>query len=55
MLTWACKQKTRVHSSAEAELYGIGSGALEGLGVAILARVAVQSTTTSTDRLTDRT
>ena len=28
MLTWACTQKTRALSSAEAELYGIGSGAM---------------------------
>ena len=31
-------QKTRALSSAEAELYGIGSGAIEGLGAAQLLR-----------------
>ena len=36
MLTWARMQKTRVLSSAEAELYAIGSGEIEGLGVAQL-------------------
>ena len=38
MLTWARTQKTRALSSAEAELYGIGSGAIEGLGAAQLLR-----------------
>ena len=32
MLTWARTQKTRALSSAEAELNGIGPGAIEGLG-----------------------
>lgn len=36
VLTWARTQKTRALSSAEAELYGIGSGAIEGLGAAQL-------------------
>ena len=36
VLTWARTQKTRAHSSAEAELYAIGSGAIEGLGAAQL-------------------
>ena len=38
VLTWARTQKTRALSSAEAELYGIGSGAIEGLGAAQLLR-----------------
>ena len=38
VLTWARAQKTRALSSAEAELYGIGSGAIEGLGAAQLLR-----------------
>ena len=36
VLTWARTQKTRALSSAEAELYAIGSGAIEGLGTAQL-------------------
>ena len=36
MLTWARTQNTRALSSAEAELYAIGSGAIEGLGAAEL-------------------
>ena len=31
VLTWARTKKTRANSSAEAELYAIGSGAIEGL------------------------
>ena len=38
VLTWARTQKTRALSSAEAELYGIGSGAIEGLGAAQLLK-----------------
>ena len=38
VLTWARTQKTRALSSAEAELYGIGSGAIEGLGASQLLR-----------------
>ena len=38
VLTWARTQKTRALSSAEAELYGIGSEAIEGLGAAQLLR-----------------
>ena len=34
VLTWARAEKTRSLSGAEAELYGIGSGAIEGLGAA---------------------
>ena len=34
VLTWARTQKTRALSSAEAKLYAIGSGAIEGLGAA---------------------
>ena len=34
VLTWARAQKTSALSSAEAELYGIGPGAIEGLGAA---------------------
>ena len=36
VLAWARTQKTRALSSTEAELYGIGSGAIEGLGAAQL-------------------
>ena len=39
VLTWARTQKTRALSSAEAELYAIGSGAIEGLGAAQLLQV----------------
>ena len=38
VLTWARTQKTRALSSAEAELYPIGSGAIEGLGAAQLLK-----------------
>ena len=38
VLTWARTQKTRALSSAEAELYAIGSGAIEGLGAAQLLK-----------------
>ena len=38
VLTWARTQKTRALSSAEAELYDIGSGAIEGLGAVQLLR-----------------
>ena len=38
MLTWARTQKTRALSSAEAELYAIGSEAIEGLGAAQLLK-----------------
>ena len=38
VLTWTRTQKTRALSSAEAELYGIGSGAIEGLGAVQLLR-----------------
>ena len=38
VLTWARTQKTRALSSAEAELYGIGSGAIEGLRAAQLLK-----------------
>ena len=34
VLTWVGTQKTRVVSSADAKLYGIGPGAKEGLGAA---------------------
>ena len=36
VLTWARTQKTRALSSEEAELYAVGSGAIEGLGAAQL-------------------
>ena len=36
VLTWARTKNTRALSSAEAELYAIGSGAIEGLGAAKL-------------------
>ena len=38
VLTWARTQKTRALSSEEAELFGIGSGVIEGLGAAQLLR-----------------
>ena len=38
VLTWVRTQKTRALSSAEAELYAIGSGAIEGLGAAQLLK-----------------
>ena len=41
-LTWARTQQTRALLSAEAELYGIGSGAIEGLGAR--ARKQAQNT-----------
>ena len=37
VLTWVGTQKTRVVSSADAKLYGIGSRAKEGLGAAQLS------------------
>ena len=36
MLTWPPTQKTRALSSAEAELYGVGSGVIEGMVAAQL-------------------
>ena len=56
VLTWARTQKTRALSSAEAELYGIGSGAIEGLGSSTtLARMAIRNSTATSDGLTERT
>ena len=55
VLTWARTQKTRALSSAEAELYGIGSGAIEGLGAAQLLRMAIQNSTATSDGLTECT
>ena len=43
VLAWARTQKTRALSSAEAELYAIGSGAIEGLGAAKQCRCSGQT------------
>ena len=56
MLTWARAQKTRALPSAEAELYSIGSGAIEKIGSSTMfARMTVHSSTASTNRITERT
>ena len=55
VLTWARTQKTRALSSADAELYAIGSGSIEGLGAAqLFERMTVQSNTAASDGLTER-